>query len=117
MKKNLPKHIDCFTKLSYESFNKRLKILTTKSSIRITNEGIIPVETYLYFIYLQNENWLDIISYVINHEGSWRFELHCDNKELVELIKRVHRFQEVDEFSQLTIYLISQKISLIFGEE
>lgn len=101
---------DFFIEESYKDFETRLNLLIENGSIGITNEGIIPVEGFLYFIWLRDENWLNAISYVINHEGCWEFyiyEMYKNFEDLKHLITRIHSYQYIDYISQLEIKYIT----------
>ena len=91
---------DNFLQLAYEEFT----IEFGRHNIIIKNEGAIPVESFLFTLWLIKSDSLPDICSVTNHKGAWEFVLFKDTKApLSWYIKKAHSFQFVDDPSQLEI--------------
>jgi len=104
-----------FIETSYAQFSEKLNTLLGNGSLGIINEGFISVESFLYFVWIADENMLDVIALVRNHEGAWDVEVydavtvHYFN-EIKKTFQRVHNFQFVDDISQLEFTTIHTEL-------
>lgn len=119
----MKKEIDWFKKPTDEKFNNHLETLQHNGSLSISNEGFIAVETFLYELWKVDENCIDFLKYVNNHEGLWQFDIYniCrDVDSLKEKILAINNLNTCDsgkpEFNVVPIRNIEMKFFLNDGE-
>lgn len=107
---------DFFLEESFSKFEERFNLLEATESLITADEGIIPTKSLCYILWMMGENNLDLIHYINNHKGAWRFELYPINNfdETKSLIKRALSFQGIDEISQLEIEICDKEIPGLF---